>query len=146
MAYIVSLVLCSKIANLKFLVRKYLNITLLPPTVGETSCLTGQLPLDSIWAAPSQLGAGPPTSACFSGSLKLIVLDMTSECYSAPGKQKKASKKFPALRFANWNVRTMFSGLSEDLQQIADTRKTAIIDRELLKLDVSIAVLQKTRF
>ena len=87
----------------------------------------------------------PPTSACFSGCLELIVLDVTSGCYSEPGEQKKTSKKFEALRFASWNVRTMCPGLSENLQQIADTRKTAIIDRELLKLNVSIAALQETK-
>ena len=32
----------------------------LPPTVGETSCFTGQLPPASSWVAPSQLGADPP--------------------------------------------------------------------------------------
>lgn len=39
----------------------------------------------------------------------------------------------------------MFRGLSENLQQIADTRKTAIIDRELTKLNICIAALQETR-
>ena len=99
----------------------------LPPTVGETLCLIGHLP--------------PP----FSGCLKLILLDLTSGCYSAPGKQKKTSDKFPELRFASWNVWAMCPGHSEDLQQIADTRKSAIIDKELLKLDVSVTALQKTR-
>ena len=113
--------------------------------MGETSCLTGQPPPASSLTAPSQLGADPPTSACFSGCLELIVLDMTSGCYSAPGKQKKTSKKFPVLRFASWNVWNMCPGLSENLQQIVDTGKTVIIDGELLKLHVSIAALQETR-
>ncbi|KAI0242750.1 hypothetical protein LSAT2_011260, partial [Lamellibrachia satsuma] len=34
---------------------------------------------------------------------------------------------------------------SDDLQQINDSRKTAIIDRELTRLDVSIVALQETR-
>ena len=39
----------------------------------------------------------------------------------------------------------MCPGLSDDLQQIHDARKTAIIDRELSKLKVDIAALQETR-
>ncbi|KAL1250669.1 hypothetical protein QQF64_018465 [Cirrhinus molitorella] len=36
-------------------------------------------------------------------------------------------------------------GLTADLQQIDDARKTAVIDRELARLNVDIAALQKTR-
>ena len=61
-----------------------------------------------------------------------------------PGKQKKA-KKMPARRIASWNVRTMRPGLSNDLQQINDSRKTAIIDSELDRLNIDIATLQETR-
>ena len=61
-----------------------------------------------------------------------------------PGKQKNA-KKMPALRIASWNVRTMCPGLSNDLQQINDSRKTAIIDSELDRLNIDIATLQETR-
>ena len=39
----------------------------------------------------------------------------------------------------------MCPGISDDLQQIEDTRKTAIIDRELGKLGIDIAALQETR-
>ena len=39
----------------------------------------------------------------------------------------------------------MCSGLSDDLLEIDDTRKTAIIDRELAKRDIDIAALQETR-
>ena len=39
----------------------------------------------------------------------------------------------------------MCPGFSDDLQQINDARKTAIIDRELSKLKVDIAALQETR-
>lgn len=46
---------------------------------------------------------------------------------------------------ATWNVRTMCPGLSDDLQKIDDTRKTAIIDRELKRLNIDIAGLQETR-
>ena len=61
-----------------------------------------------------------------------------------PGKQKNA-KKMPALRIASWNVRTMRPGLSNDLQQINDSRKTAIIDSELDRLNIDIATVQETR-
>ena len=61
-----------------------------------------------------------------------------------PGKQKKA-EKMPALRIASWNVRTMRPGLSNDLQQINDSRKTAIIDSELDRLNIDIATLKETR-
>ena len=39
----------------------------------------------------------------------------------------------------------MHSGLSDNLQQIHDARKTAIIDRELAKRNIDIAALQETR-
>ena len=61
-----------------------------------------------------------------------------------PGKQKNA-KKMPPLRIASWNVRTMRPGLSNDLQQINDSRKTAIIDSELDRLIIDIATFQEPR-
>ena len=39
----------------------------------------------------------------------------------------------------------MCPGLYDDLQQVDDFRKTTVIDRELSRLDVSIAALQETR-
>ncbi|RXN14059.1 craniofacial development 2-like protein [Labeo rohita] len=39
----------------------------------------------------------------------------------------------------------MCSGLTTDLQQIDDVRRTAVIDRELSRLNVDIAALQETR-
>ena len=39
----------------------------------------------------------------------------------------------------------MRPGLSNDIQLIDDARKTAIIDKELTKLDIDIACLQETR-
>ena len=51
----------------------------------------------------------------------------------------------PVLRIASWNVRTMRPGLSNDLQQINDSRKLAIIDSELDRLNIDIATLQQTR-
>ncbi|GFS21690.1 hypothetical protein ElyMa_003344800 [Elysia marginata] len=38
----------------------------------------------------------------------------------------------------------MCPGLSDDLQQVNDARKTAIIDRELAKRNTDIAALQET--
>ena len=39
----------------------------------------------------------------------------------------------------------MCPGLSDDLGQIEDARKTAVIDRELSKLNLDIAAIQETR-
>ena len=39
----------------------------------------------------------------------------------------------------------MRTGLSDDLRQIDDSRKTAIINAELSRLNVDIAALQETR-
>lgn len=39
----------------------------------------------------------------------------------------------------------MCPGLSDDLQQIDDARKTAVISRELKRLNIDIAALQETR-
>ena len=39
----------------------------------------------------------------------------------------------------------MCTGLSEDLEAVSDARKTAIIDRELLRLNMDIVALQETR-
>ena len=63
----------------------------------------------------------------------------------APGKQRKNKTKTSAFRIGSWNVRTMRPGLSEDLQAIDDARKTAVIDRELHRLNIDIAALQETR-
>jgi len=49
------------------------------------------------------------------------------------------------FRVASWNVRTMTTGLSNDLETISDVRKTAIINNELLRLQIDIAALQETR-
>ena len=53
--------------------------------------------------------------------------------------------KMPALRIASWNVRTMCPDLSDYLTRIENARKTAIIDRELSRLNVDIASLKETR-
>ena len=43
------------------------------------------------------------------------------------------------MRFATWNVRTMCPGLSNDPSEIDDSRKTAIINSELKRLNIDIA-------
>ena len=53
--------------------------------------------------------------------------------------------KYPALQIASWNVRTMQTGLSGDLEEVTDAPKTSIIDRELNRLNIAIAGLQETR-
>ena len=60
-------------------------------------------------------------------------------------RQTKNAKKLPALRIASWNVRTMRPSLSNDLQKINESRKTAIVDSELDRLNIDIATLQETR-
>ena len=63
-------------------------------------------------------------------------------------KDRKGSKKKAnsgELRLATWNVRTMTTGSTDDLMEIADLRKTAAIDLELKRLGVDIAALQETR-
>ena len=58
----------------------------------------------------------------------------------ATGTQQKNS-----FRIGTWNVRTMTPGISEDLRTIKDSRKTAVINNELLRLQIDIAGLQETR-
>ena len=53
-------------------------------------------------------------------------------------------KKIP-LKIGTWNVRTMQTGLDEDLRKIDDSRKTAIINNELNRLNIDICALQETR-
>ena len=42
-------------------------------------------------------------------------------------------------------VRTMTPSLSDDLQQVSDAQKTAVINNELFRLYVDITALQETR-
>ena len=68
--------------------------------------------------------------------MELRTTEKQTEIIAPKNKQNK--KKTPALRMGTWNVRTMCPGLDNDLQQISDARKTAIIDRELSRLDMNI--------
>ncbi|KAM7166307.1 craniofacial development protein 2-like [Macrochelys suwanniensis] len=58
---------------------------------------------------------------------------------------KENQHKKPALKLGCWNVRTMTTGLSQDLQAISDVRKTAVINDELARLQIDIVALQETR-
>ena len=51
----------------------------------------------------------------------------------------------PALRITSWNIRTICPGLSADLQLMDDCRKTAIINKELARLNIDLACLQETQ-
>ena len=61
-------------------------------------------------------------------------------CAPATSKNKR-----PALKLGTWNVRTMLTGISDDLRSIDDFRKTAVINNELFRLNVDIVALQETR-
>ena len=67
-----------------------------------------------------------------------------SRTLTTPGTLRKTEKR-PALKLATWNVRTMLTGISDDLESIKDLRKTAVINNELSRLNVDIAALQETR-
>ncbi|XP_068684158.1 uncharacterized protein [Montipora capricornis] len=60
-------------------------------------------------------------------------------------RRNPSTTKTPALRIAGWKVRTVRPGATNDLQQLNDARKTAVIDRELQRLSIDIACLQETR-
>ena len=67
-----------------------------------------------------------------------------SRTLTTPSTLRKTEKR-PALKLATWNVRTMLTGISDDLESITDLRKTAVINNELSRLNVDIAALQETR-
>ncbi|KAJ8044655.1 hypothetical protein HOLleu_07447 [Holothuria leucospilota] len=76
--------------------------------------------------------------------LRVLALDEWT-VFSVPNITRTTIKKFSTLRLAIWNVRTLIPGFSDDLLQINDNRKTAVIDAELSRLNVDIAALQETR-
>ena len=49
------------------------------------------------------------------------------------------------MKLGSWNIRSMTPGFSEDLQEVNDARKTAVIDRGLSRLHMDIVAIQKTR-
>lgn len=50
-------------------------------------------------------------------------------------------RKNPSLHIANWNVQTMHTCLSNDLQKIDDCHKTTVINHELNRLDIDVTAL-----
>ena len=78
-----------------------------------------------------------------------LSIKATGGCNTAP--VKNLHQKIPrqprrqTLRLSTWNVQTMCPGLSDDLSNMEDTRKTAVIDLELQRLNIDIAALQETR-
>ncbi|XP_055901527.1 uncharacterized protein LOC129928949 [Biomphalaria glabrata] len=59
--------------------------------------------------------------------------------------EEKKRKRSSTLKLGTWNVRTLQTGLNENLPDIEDVRKSAIINDELSRLKVDIAALQETR-
>lgn len=49
------------------------------------------------------------------------------------------------MQLATSNIKTMCPGLSDDPQQINDSRNTAVINVKLRRLNIDIAALQETR-
>lgn len=66
------------------------------------------------------------------------------DCKTQAPDKKSDTRNKPALKVGCWNARTMTTGLSMDLQDISDARKMAVINNELLRLEVVIAALQET--
>uniref|UniRef100_A0A2C9LCX7 Endonuclease/exonuclease/phosphatase domain-containing protein n=1 Tax=Biomphalaria glabrata TaxID=6526 RepID=A0A2C9LCX7_BIOGL len=57
----------------------------------------------------------------------------------------KKKNRSSTLKLGTWNVRTLQTGLNENLPDIEDVRKSAIINDELSRLKVDIVALQETR-
>ena len=53
--------------------------------------------------------------------------------------------KTPTLKLGTWNARTTTPGFFDDLQKVNDARKTAVIDRELSRLQMDTVALQESR-
>ena len=100
----------------------------------------------SIWAAPRQKGAVPPRSAILFGCMG-IRNQLAHQATKEKNKKIPALKleKRPALKLGTCNVRIMLTGISENHQDVINSRKTAVINNELLRLNVDIAPLQETR-
>ena len=64
----------------------------------------------------------------------------------APHQASKTKKKEAQLKLGTWNVRTMCTGFDNtEFDETNDLRKTATIDRVLMRLNVDIVALQETR-
>ncbi|TWW59285.1 hypothetical protein D4764_06G0008150 [Takifugu flavidus] len=94
----------------------------------------GQLPANKVLShhsLPASLGA------CSSG--------IHPDKWAVNCAPSKTKAKTPALHLGCWNVRTMTLGQTDNLLAIEDTRKTAVINNELLKRQTDICTLQETR-
>ena len=121
-----------------------------PPTVGWI--------LASNWSATARLKPSSPRPIrCRPATVRLSqwVLETRlptrkADGYSAPrtvfiNVSNQNRRPLSAIKLASWNVRTMCPGMTDNPQQVNDARKTAIIDRELKRLNIDIAALQETR-
>ena len=70
----------------------------------------------------------------------------TEERTVNPSSDKRKESKAASAETGNLECQDYVSGLSDDLQQIDDARKAAVISRELKRLNIDIAALQETRF
>lgn len=73
--------------------------------------------------------------------LGYMLTDMSEK--SAASKTKHKQKR-PTLTLGTWNVRAMMTGLTENLRDIDNARKIAIINDELKRLNVGIATSQES--
>lgn len=97
---------------------------------------------------PPKLGSPQPircwsvTLACLSGC-KRIGQKPKSKRNLVPSNNQR--RKTTLIRIGTWNVRTLCTGIGQDLTEVDNIRKTAVVDRELTRLKVDIAALQETR-
>ena len=63
----------------------------------------------------------------------------------SPAESINSRNNSPVIALATWNVRTLRPGTEDDLLEVDDTRKTAIINDELKRLNIDVAALQETR-
>ncbi|KAI8490888.1 hypothetical protein Bbelb_313070 [Branchiostoma belcheri] len=109
---------------------------------------TGQLPPALKRAAPRHNPPAPlgAWSLEFLLDKWIVNCEPDNQVRKEKRKGRKGSKEMTrALRIGSWNVRTTRTGLSDDLRDINDISKTAVIDCELLRLNIDIAALQETR-
>ena len=86
-------------------------------------------------------GDGPTKGGLNNACLTPTWLASRGQRTSLPsGKKSERKKKIANLKVACWNVRTMQD--SEDLPQ----RRSALVARELARLDIDVAALSEVRF
>ncbi|CAM2112906.1 unnamed protein product [Caretta caretta] len=101
---------------------------------------SGQGPLSSIRAAiKRRIRSGRACMACYwfhvtqynllQGEYLLLYFRCIGICANVPGIM------IILFKLACWNVRTMCPGMLNDLEEVSDPRRSAIIDEELEKVD-----------